>query len=52
MWAEFAGIFARTPAAHLGHEHAKAELKKLVPEDSAPGDLAWSPGQALENGRH
>jgi predicted phage-related endonuclease len=33
-WAEFAGIFARTHVAHLKHEHAKAELKRLVPEDA------------------
>jgi predicted phage-related endonuclease len=33
-WAEFAGIFARTKAAHTEHEQAKAELKKLVPEDA------------------
>jgi predicted phage-related endonuclease len=33
-WAEFAGIFARTRAAHLQHEQAKAELKSLMPEDA------------------
>ncbi len=33
-WAEFAGIFARTRAAHLEHEQAKTELKKLMPEDA------------------
>ena len=33
-WAEFAGIFARTRAAHLEHEQAKAELKSLMPEDA------------------
>jgi hypothetical protein len=33
-WAEFAGIFARTKAAHAEHEQAKAELKRLVPEDA------------------
>ena len=33
-WAEFAGIFARTRAAHLQHEQAKAELKNLMPEDA------------------
>ena len=33
-WAEFAGIFARTKAAHTEHEQAKAELEKLVPEDA------------------
>ena len=33
-WAEFAAIFTRTRAAHLEHEHAKAELKTLVPEDA------------------
>ena len=33
-WAEFAGIFAQTRAAHLEHEQAKAELKGLMPEDA------------------
>jgi predicted phage-related endonuclease len=33
-WAEFAGIFARTREAYLEHEHAKIELKGLVPEDA------------------
>ena len=33
-WAEFAGIFARTRAAHLEHEEARAELKRLMPEDA------------------
>jgi predicted phage-related endonuclease len=33
-WAEFAAIFARTREAHGEHEHAKAELKGLMPEDA------------------
>jgi hypothetical protein len=33
-WAEFAGVFARTRAAHLEHEQARAELKGLMPEDA------------------
>jgi hypothetical protein len=33
-WGEFAGIFARTRAAHLEHEQAKTELKRLMPEDA------------------
>jgi predicted phage-related endonuclease len=33
-WAEFAAIFVRTRSAHLEHEEAKAELKKLMPEDA------------------
>jgi predicted phage-related endonuclease len=33
-WAEFAGIFARTRAAHLEHEQSKTELKSLMPEDA------------------
>jgi hypothetical protein len=33
-WAEFAGVFCRTRAAHLDHDAAKAELKKLMPEDA------------------
>src|SRR6476646_6728555 len=33
-WAEFAGVFCQTRAAYLNHEVAKAELKKLMPEDA------------------
>jgi predicted phage-related endonuclease len=33
-WAEFAGVFSRTKSAHLEHEEAKAELKRLMPEDA------------------
>ena len=33
-WAEFAGRFAATRQAHLQHEQAKTELKRLVPEDA------------------
>jgi predicted phage-related endonuclease len=33
-WAEFAGIFCLTRPAFLDHEIAKAELKKLMPEDA------------------
>ena len=33
-WAEFAAIFRRTRSAFQEHEGAKAELKKLVPEDA------------------
>ena len=33
-WAEFAGMFCCTRAAHLQHEQAKAELKMLMPEDA------------------
>jgi predicted phage-related endonuclease len=33
-WAEFAGVFCQTRAAFLNHEAAKAELKKLMPEDA------------------
>jgi putative phage-type endonuclease len=36
-WAEFAGIFLRTREAHGEHEHAKAELKALLPEDAREG---------------
>ncbi len=32
-WAEFAATFRRTRSAYQEHEGAKAELKKLVPED-------------------
>ena len=32
-WAEFAAIFSRTRPAYLEHEQAKAELKRLVPDD-------------------
>jgi hypothetical protein len=33
-WAQFAGVFCQTRAAHLEHDAAKAELKKLMPEDA------------------
>src|SRR4051812_12192634 len=33
-WAEFASVFCQTRGAFLTHEAAKAELKKLVPEDA------------------
>src|SRR5260221_9338525 len=33
-WAEFAGVFCQTRGAFLDHEAAKAELKKLMPEDA------------------
>jgi predicted phage-related endonuclease len=33
-WAEFAAVFSRTRSAHLEHEQAKAELRRLVPDDA------------------
>jgi hypothetical protein len=33
-WAEFAATFRRTRPAYQEHESAKADLKKLVPEDA------------------
>ncbi|UQR65394.1 YqaJ viral recombinase family protein [Bradyrhizobium sp. C-145] len=33
-WAELAAVYLRTREAHSDHEFAKAELKKLVPEDA------------------
>jgi predicted phage-related endonuclease len=33
-WAEFSYVFRRTRDAYLVHEHAKAELKGLMPEDA------------------
>jgi predicted phage-related endonuclease len=33
-WAELAGVFCKTRSAFAEHETAKAELKKLVPEDA------------------
>lgn len=33
-WAEFAATFRRTRAAYQEHETARADLKKLVPEDA------------------
>jgi predicted phage-related endonuclease len=33
-WAEFAAIFTRTRSAHLEHEQAKGELRRLMPEDA------------------
>jgi predicted phage-related endonuclease len=34
LWAELASTYLRTRAAHSDHELAKAELKRLVPEDA------------------
>jgi hypothetical protein len=34
LWADLAATYLRTRAAHQDHEMAKAELKKLVPEDA------------------
>jgi predicted phage-related endonuclease len=33
-WAEFAAVFRRTRPAFVEHEAAKADLKKLLPEDA------------------
>ena len=33
-WAELTAIFRKTRTAHQAHEGAKADLKKLVPEDA------------------
>jgi hypothetical protein len=33
-WAEFAAAYRRTRSAYEEHEAAKADLKKLVPEDA------------------
>ena len=33
-WAEFASVFRRTRDAHLEHENARTELKRLMPEDA------------------
>jgi hypothetical protein len=33
-WANFAGVYCRTRSAFAEHEAAKAELKKLMPEDA------------------
>src|SRR5438045_3534336 len=33
-WAEFARVFCQTSCAHAEHDAAKAELKKLMPEDA------------------
>jgi predicted phage-related endonuclease len=33
-WAEFAAVFRRTRPAFVEHESAKADLKKMVPEDA------------------
>jgi predicted phage-related endonuclease len=33
-WAELAGVFRRTRPAYQEHESAKADLKKLLPEDA------------------
>jgi hypothetical protein len=33
-WAELTAVYRKTRAAHQEHEGAKADLKKLVPEDA------------------
>jgi predicted phage-related endonuclease len=33
-WAELAGVFCQTRTAYLEHDAAKAELKRLMPEDA------------------
>jgi hypothetical protein len=33
-WAEFAAVYRRTRPAYQKHEGAKADLKKLMPEDA------------------
>ena len=33
-WAELAAVFRRTRPAYQEHEEARADLKKLVPEDA------------------
>jgi predicted phage-related endonuclease len=33
-WAEFAGIYCRTRDAYQQHEHAKIELRNLLPKDA------------------
>ena len=33
-WAELTAVFRKTRSAHQQHEGAKADLKKLVPEDA------------------
>jgi hypothetical protein len=33
-WAEFAATYSRTRPAFVEHERAKADLKKLMPEDA------------------
>ncbi|MBR0995472.1 YqaJ viral recombinase family protein [Bradyrhizobium japonicum] len=34
LWADLAAVYLRTREAHSEHEAAKADLKKLVPEDA------------------
>lgn len=36
-WAEFSALYSKTRAAHAEHEQAKAELKRLLPEDAKEG---------------
>jgi hypothetical protein len=43
----FSGIYRRTRQAHLDHEDAKAELKKLLPEHTKEA-FGHGEGQALE----
>jgi hypothetical protein len=47
-WSELAAIFCKTRSAHQEHEGAKADLKKLVPEDAQGSFRTWPSGQALK----
>src|SRR5258705_7113570 len=49
-WGEFAGVFCQTRAAFLNHETAKAELKKLMPEDAKEADGHGILGQRAKSG--
>jgi hypothetical protein len=46
-WAEFAGLFRQTHAAHAEGERAKAELN-LDAGRRQGGNGAWYPGQAVK----
>ena len=48
LWAELAATYVRTRSAHGEHEIAKAELKKLVPEDAKEASRPRHQGQALQ----
>lgn len=48
QWAELAATYLRTPDAHGQHETAKADLKKLMPEDAKEATGHGHQGQALQ----
>ncbi|MFK4560553.1 YqaJ viral recombinase family protein [Bradyrhizobium ottawaense] len=49
-WAELAATYLRTREAHGEHEFAKAELKKLIPEDAKEASGHWIKAKRSKSG--